>query len=241
MPHAPRSLVTAGNTREMIDRVRDWGNVFTGNTGYSIALALADVGPVELLTSNRAHAREIRAGLKTPHPVTVSTFTDHADLLHQLDQRMAAAHDYAAVFMTAAVADYKPVGAFAVTDRRANPDGSETWTVRTAQAGKIRSTHRQIAVLGEPTPKIVDLFRSRWTFRGLLVKFKLEVGVSPAELITIGQQSRAASGADYLVANTLDMVEGEKAGAYLLSDVGSEWVARAELPRRMAGLVTPKA
>ena len=29
----PRFLVTAGNTRERIDRVRDWGNVFTGNTG----------------------------------------------------------------------------------------------------------------------------------------------------------------------------------------------------------------
>ncbi len=27
-----RFLVTAGNTREMIDRVRDWGNIFTGNT-----------------------------------------------------------------------------------------------------------------------------------------------------------------------------------------------------------------
>ena len=28
-----RFLVTAGNTRERIDRVRDWGNIFTGNTG----------------------------------------------------------------------------------------------------------------------------------------------------------------------------------------------------------------
>ena len=36
-----RYLVTAGNTREMIDRVRDWGNVFTGNTGYGIARAIA--------------------------------------------------------------------------------------------------------------------------------------------------------------------------------------------------------
>ena len=42
-----RFLVTAGNTREMIDRVRDWGNVFTGNTGFAIAQALAAHGEVE--------------------------------------------------------------------------------------------------------------------------------------------------------------------------------------------------
>src|SRR5436190_14632165 len=50
-----RFLVTAGNTRENIDRVRDWGNIFTGNTGYAIAGALAKLGDVDLLTSNRAH------------------------------------------------------------------------------------------------------------------------------------------------------------------------------------------
>ena len=26
-------LVTAGSTREKIDQVRDWGNIFTGKTG----------------------------------------------------------------------------------------------------------------------------------------------------------------------------------------------------------------
>ncbi len=54
-----RFLVTAGNTREMIDRVRDWGNIFTGNTGYSIAKALSQIGKVDLLTSNVAHLSEI--------------------------------------------------------------------------------------------------------------------------------------------------------------------------------------
>ena len=46
-----------------------------------------------------------------------------------------------------------------------------------------------------------------------------------------------ASGADYLVANTLDMVSGEQAGAYLLSETGEEWVARGELPGRLRQLL----
>jgi hypothetical protein len=50
-------LVTAGNTREAIDRVRDWGNIFTGQTGLDIARALLDVGNVTLCTSNLEHAR----------------------------------------------------------------------------------------------------------------------------------------------------------------------------------------
>jgi hypothetical protein len=102
----------------------------------------------------------------------------------------------------------------------------------------VISTHSAIAVLGTQTEKLVDLFRSTWNHRGLLVKFKLEVGISREQLIEIGQTSRKASGADYLVANTLDMVEGPDAGAYLLSDAGYEWVPRSRLPAKMVELVT---
>jgi hypothetical protein len=55
--------------------------------------------------------------------------------------------------------------------------------------------------------------------------------------VEIGQESRRASGADYLVANTLDMVEGDGAGAFLLSDSGREWVPRDNLPGRLAEIV----
>jgi hypothetical protein len=141
--------------------------------------------------------------------------------------------------MTAAVSDYRPVRVFAVVSREpaAGAPGSETWFVRDVQAGKVKSNHGEIAILGEQTEKLVDLFRREWKYEGLLVKFKLEVGVDKDELIKIGQASRLSSGAEYLVANTLDMVEGESAGAFLLSDKSSEWVPRAQLASRMAKLV----
>jgi len=105
------------------------------------------------------------------------------------------------------------------------------------QQAKVKSTHERIAVVGEPTEKLVDLFRTSWAHRGLLVKFKLEVGIGSEELLKIAERSRLASGADYLVANTLEMVQGEGAGAYLLGAAGHRWVPRVELPGAMAGLL----
>jgi phosphopantothenate-cysteine ligase len=229
-----RFLVTAGSSREMIDRVRDWGNIFTGNTGFAIATALAAKGDVDLITSNRAHLEATKgSGSSSVHP---APFTSHADLKRAIESALKQ-HRYDAIFMTAAVADYAPAGAFQILRREVRDDGEEAWIVRNVHAGKIKSSYEQIAFVGQPTEKLIDLFRTTWKYDGLLVKFKLEVDVPAEKLIEIGQASRKASGADYLVANTLAMVSGEKAGAYLLSDAAYEWIARADLPNRMALLV----
>ena len=231
-----RFLVTAGNTRERIDQVRDWGNIFTGATGFAIAKALAEVGEVDLLSSNRLHLAEAAAD-NAQHIAGIS-FSTHQDLKKSLETLVLQRH-YDAIFMTAAVADYRPMRAYAVLERK--PDAAdprrERWVVRDVQAGKIKSTHPSIAILGQPTEKLVDLFRSAWRYEGVLVKFKLEVGIGVEELLAIGENSRQASGADFLVANTLDMVNGADAGAYLLRAGGHEWVPRAELPKRMVRLV----
>ena len=233
-----RFLVTAGNTREKIDRVRDWGNIFTGNTGLRIARALAELGDVDLLTSNRAHLAEASGVAR----IAASPFTEHAGLRGALAALMSR-HAYDAVFMTAAVADYRPVRTYEVVLRESDVgECTERWLVRDVQAGKVKSNHAAIAVLGERTEKLIDLFRTEWNHRGLLVKFKLEVGVTPEELVRIGQASRRASRAEYLVANTLDMVDGPGAGAFLLSDAGEEWVPRDALATRLVRAVraTPK-
>jgi phosphopantothenoylcysteine synthetase/decarboxylase len=230
-----RCLVTAGNTREMIDRVRDWGNIFTGNTGYSIAKALSEKADVDLLTSNRAHLDELPR-LKLPHPIQGSAFTSHAELRGSL-AALLARQTYDAIFMTAAIADYKPTGVYSVLSRNPEARGIEVWKVQNVQAGKVKSTYDELAVLGERTEKIIDLFRSEWNHRGLLIKFKLEVGISKDELLKIADASRKASQADYLVANTLDMVTGPSAGAYLMSDRAPEFIPRDQLPARMVTLL----
>ena len=232
-----RCLVTAGNTRERIDSVRDWGNIFTGNTGLSIAKSLSHVADVDLLTSNRHHIAVLESTKSHHHPIHASPFTTHDELKGALAALLART-PYDAIFMTAAVADYAPRRVYAVTSKMVNEDGTETWIVRDAQAGKVKSDHPAIAVLGERTEKIVDRFRRDWHYRGMLVKFKLEVGLDKSQLLALAEKSRRASGADYLIANTLDMVQGPSAGAYLLSDAGHEWVPRADLAQRCARLVT---
>src|SRR4051812_15630893 len=137
-PDPHRFLVTAGNTREPIDRVRDWGNIFTGNTGLAISKALADIGDVDLLTSNRQHIAELTQSQNTKHPIHPTPFTSPADLKSALAQRLAA-RTYDAIFMTAAVADYRPAGVFQILDRKSNPDGTQTWTVKSADAPKVKS------------------------------------------------------------------------------------------------------
>src|SRR5688500_6366358 len=131
-----RFLVTAGNTRERIDRVRDWGNIFTGNTGLAIARALAEVGEVDLVTSNRGHLAEIAAGNGR---IAGTAITSHAELKGALAALMSRGA-YDAVVMTAAVADYAPAGVFEIVERRqSGTTGEETWVVRDAQAPKVLS------------------------------------------------------------------------------------------------------
>lgn len=251
---ATRFLVTAGNTRERIDRVRDWGNIFTGNTGFAIARALSRYGDVDLVTSTSAHMDEIervnglfpeRSGgaRATPGRVHAHAFTTHADLRGVLQGMMRRA-EYKAVIMTAAVSDYSPAGVFRVVERERTVDGKERWLVEDVSAGKVKSEYEHVAVLGERTEKLVDLFRGAWGFRGLLVKFKLEVGLSDDELKRVGEASRRASGAELLVANTLAMVDSaggaSRGGAYLLSDAGAVWVERGSLAERVAAAVAER-
>jgi len=229
-----RCLVTAGNTREKIDRVRDWGNVFTGRTGLAIARALTTIGAVDLLTSNQQHLDELE---KEGGAIEAHGFLSHGMLKGELAGLMSSVK-YDAVFMTAAVADYKPNGVWEIVERFGAENAAEqTWKVRRLSGEKISSAHWEIAVVGEHTTKIIDLFRGEWGYQGLLVKFKLEVGLRKDELIAAGKKSREASGADYVVANTLEMVEGPQAGAFLIGKDGHDWVAREKLPGRMVELV----
>ena len=74
---------------------------------------------------------------------------------------------------------------------------------------------------------MVDFIRTEWNFHGILVKFKLEVGVSDDELLTIAEKSRRQSSADLMVANTLD---GAGEWALLGNERGYKKVTRADLP-----------
>jgi phosphopantothenate---cysteine ligase (CTP) len=248
-------LVTAGPTREKIDEVRDWGNIFTGKTGLDVALAFLELGNVTLLTSNQEHAREFDGYSGKAGMLGAEVFGTHAELKELLAERMSGG-GADVVAMTAAVADYRPTKTYRIVSRRSESAGDsgnakrlppetrnekqEVWVVEDVSAGKVKSAYEEIAVVGERTEKLVDLFRGVWGFGGVLIKFKLEVGLSDEELIAVAGKSRVASGADLMVANTLAMarsVGGGEGGAYLIDERGAGRVAREELAGRIAGWV----
>jgi phosphopantothenate-cysteine ligase/phosphopantothenoylcysteine decarboxylase/phosphopantothenate--cysteine ligase len=212
-------LVTAGNTQTPIDRVRCITNVFTGRTGAAVAARAFDRGHlVTLLTSHSdvldtiptSRRREMQA-------FRVRSYRTFDDLAAAMAGEIAQG-GFDAVIHAAAVSDYCVAGIF---DR---PGGDEV------SAGKVKSSHPELWLKLVPTPKLVDKIRSEWGFRGILVKFKLEVGVSEEALQRVAEEARQHSRAELMVANTL---EGMQEWALLGGEAGYGKVPRGELAERV--------
>jgi phosphopantothenate-cysteine ligase/phosphopantothenoylcysteine decarboxylase/phosphopantothenate--cysteine ligase len=234
-----RILVTAGNTQTPLDRVRCITNIFSGRTGGQIAAHAYERGhSVTILTSHPEVLDSIptRRARNAPdwrmHPYR--TFDDLATAM--AEEIPGGRHDV--VIHAAAVSDYEPAGVFSlapgtsfVATEMVWDGASERPRMLDASRGKVKSTHPELWLRLVPTPKLVDRVRRDWDFQGTLVKFKLEVGLSEAELLEVAERGRTHSIADVMVANTLEgmtewAVIGTGPGAY-------EKVSRAELPGRL--------
>lgn len=188
-------LVTAGNTQTPIDRVRCITNIFSGRTGAAIASHAHDRGhAVTLLTSHPEVLDTIEPSRPRFAPNwyvrSYRTFED----LEQLMEDAITTGGFDVVIHAAAVSDYHVSGVL-VQHGGAFED---------VLAGKVKSHHDELWLRLTPAPKLVDKVRRDWGFAGTLVKFKLEVGVSEAELLEVAERSRVHSGANLICANTLE-------------------------------------
>jgi phosphopantothenate---cysteine ligase (CTP) len=232
-------LVTAGNTQTPIDRVRCITNVFTGRTGARVALEADRRGhAVTLLTSHPEVVRELVPDF-TPDARWVvrayRTFTD----LHDAMAGLIPGGRFDILIHAAAVSDYHLAGTYTPVVGAHFDPMTGAWAngkLADVSAGKVKSHHPELWLRLTPTPKLADMVRRPWGFRGTFVKFKLEVGVTAEELREVALKSRAQSDADLIVANTLDERErlawiGDRHG-------GWERVERAELARRLSDRVS---
>jgi phosphopantothenate-cysteine ligase/phosphopantothenoylcysteine decarboxylase/phosphopantothenate--cysteine ligase len=237
-------LVTAGNTQIPVDRVRCITNVFTGRTGATIALCGHERGhAVTLLTSHP----EVVAGLHGTRPLQPERWQVRAyRTFNDLQQLMAEAITRGGldvIVHCAAVSDYEVVGVYAPAPGSRFDTELGQWEQDQGRraalvdraAGKVKSDEPELWLRLARTPKLIDRVRGDWGFRGVLVKFKLEVGVSEEELREISERSRRQSRADLMVANTL---EGAQTWAYLGPLAGAyQRVARGELAPGLLGAV----
>jgi phosphopantothenoylcysteine synthetase/decarboxylase len=227
-------LVTAGNTLVPIDRVRCLTNIFTGRTGAAIARC--------------AWQRGHRVTLLTSHPETIDappqehwallryrTFEDLCELMAEWIRGTG----FDAIIHCAAVSDYLAAGIYAPAE--GTHFRSESWRWESADAagpamldraaGKVKSVEPELWLRLVRAPKLIDCIRRDWGFRGLLVKFKLEVGIGDEQLLAIAERSRLHSEADFMVANTL---EGADSYAFLGPlDGHYQRVTRSELAGKL--------
>ncbi len=233
-------LVTAGNTTVPVDRVRCITNIFTGRTGARIALCGHEAGhAVTLLTSHPEAVAALSA--QAPRPGErwqVQRYQTFEDLEAALREGVCS-DGLDALIHCAAVNDYRSAGVYGLGPGTRFETSDLSWKGGKAgrpnlidrAAGKVKSDEPELWLRLVRTPKLIDFIRTDWAFRGVLVKFKLEVGVREADLLVIAERSRRQSDADLMVANTL---EGADAWAYLGPIQGGyERVDRHELPARL--------
>jgi phosphopantothenoylcysteine synthetase/decarboxylase len=225
-------LVTAGNTLAPIDRVRAVTNVFTGRTGAAVAAEARRRGHAVTLATSHPDT----AAAQPPGPDwTVRPYRTFDDL-HALMRSLVTDGGFDAVVHSAAVSDYHTAGVYAPAAGSRFDAAAAVWEgdpprLVDRAAGKVKSDEPELWLRLVRAPKLIDLVRRDWGFRGVLVKFKLEVGISDDALLDVAERSRRASDADLMAANTLD---GAAAWALLGPLSGNyERVPRSDLPRRL--------
>ncbi len=206
-----RILVTAGNTQVPIDRVRCITNIFTGRTGTRIALHAHDEGhEVTLLTSHPDVVDALRGSMTPVTRWTLRPFRTFDELAGHMETAVRGG-GLDAVIHCAAVSDFLFDGAFAPAPGTTFDSTSGEWVSTEKQptlldrgAAKIRSDDPELWLRLVRAPKIIDRIRGEWGYRGVLVKFKLEVDIDETHLRTVAERARQESDADLMVANTLD-------------------------------------
>ncbi|MFC1598459.1 phosphopantothenoylcysteine decarboxylase [Patescibacteria group bacterium] len=208
-------LVTAGSTQTQIDQVRVISNIFKGTTGTRIAQYFCQQGAqVKLLTSN---PDLVTYGCKLNH-IKYKTFAE----LRALMEKEITRQEYDVIIHSAAVSDYECTGVMAKDEHNS--------LVELSAATKVSSEFSELFLRLKPTDKLIDLIREPWGFQGTLIKFKLQVGISTEELISIAQKSREHSQADLIVANCL---EWAREYAYIISANNWQKVSRDELAEEL--------
>lgn len=239
-------LVTAGNTQTPLDRVRCITNIFSGRTGAQIAARAFDRGhSVVLLTSHP----EILDAIPTSRERStlewrVRSYRTFDDLDAAMGEEISGKR-FEAVIHAAAISDYRAAGIFSLapgttfdpTELSWNMEGERPHLLDAAR-GKVKSSHPELWLRLVPTPKLVDKIRPVWGFTGILVKFKLEVGLSEAELLEVAERARVHSGADLMSANTLEgMHDWALIGA---GENGYRKVSRSQLADQLLDAVEAK-
>ena len=226
-------LITAGGTKERIDEVRYIANHSTGRLGSIIAEAFANQPDTQVTYIHGAGA------IIPSHPSikAVPIFTSQ-DLETAIREELTH-QPYDVVIHSMAVSDYTMDNAFSqeellaelnkqlfATNEFINQETfQQTFTKLLATIGKenedkkLSSSNEHLILRLKKTPKIIHLIKTLQP-KTKLVGFKLLVDVPEEHLLTIAQQLLAKNDCDFVLANDLTSIEGDRHTGYLIDTDG---------------------
>jgi len=235
-------VVTAGGTREPLDRVRVISNCSTGAMGAAIVDALAEQGYDVIWIHGHGSIR--------PHAACAEITVDTVASVEAALRKTCADSEVKAVVHAMAVSDYRsarpltPADLFRHIAGAADEADVERRLMKLADeappiAGKLPSDKPWLPLL-VPTAKLLDHLRS-WSANPdlAIVSFKLTVGRSEAELLDIARAQLERSASNLVVANDLEMFEGRDHVAWLVDRNGADGpiAGRERIAHRIAARV----
>ncbi len=219
-------LITGGHTQIPIDQVRVISNIFKGKTACDIAnefwmsTPLNDQEIVVVGNPDMKSKIEFVQDLSYMDHDIPNKFIPYKsyDELYSIMEKEITTGNYDVIIHSAAVSDYYVSGVQSEPGKYLDT------------SSKISSSYDTLYLELKKTRKIVDDIRYLWGFSGTLVKFKLQVGLSDEELLSIARKSRTDSMADFIVANCL---EWAKERAYVIGDNREYSVSREDLGKAL--------
>ena len=215
-------IITAGGTSEPIDRVRSITNQSTGSLGASIAKAFSVGKDIKVYYVYNSVIVPEGDNIEL---IKISTVDDLEEVVTELLTR-----EKIDMFVHAmAVSDFKPVGYVEEGD----------WGNVKSLGGKISSSSSgDIALVMRRTKKIISIVKEI-SPKTMLIGFKLLVDVSREELVRVGKGILEKNRCDYVVANDLNGIYGDKHEAILIDENGvcNEMFTKTEIAETLKKLL----
>jgi phosphopantothenate--cysteine ligase len=234
-------LITAGGTSEKIDQVRSITNHSTGRLGKNIAEALCKYPSmtIDYVTTPTAVTPESRENI---HFHFIESTQDLFDTLKHLTTEK----NYDGIIHSMAVSDFTP--AFSLSEEQLEKSIMQTpltatllpqWLEQNSEHPmndeKISSDTQHLLIALKKTPKIISYLR-KWQPKAKIIGFKLLVDVPKAHLIEVAKKSLQKNKVDYIFANDLTQIKGERHHGYLLAEDGT--IKEAKTKKEIAKLLT---
>ncbi len=211
-----RILITAGGTLEKIDEVRNIKNSASGRLAQLIAQEIP-----EEVTVDYVHGLDALVPKRVANLYPIEGVQD----LDKVVSTLLDTYSYDAVIFSAAVSDYMITSVSTPDHIVQKLEGQNTKEVLNNfpedlnRQSKIRSDHDDLVVFMKKAPKVIQKVKEIQE-NTILVGFKLLVDVSEEDLIEVGMSALHKNKADYVIANDLTQIKGDRHRAHLISQEG---------------------